>query len=311
MNPVMRRTAVISALLHLVVILALLISLPVQKLPDADNGTSFDVQFESMPKAPAKGPAARRSPTPSAAPTQPTPPTPKPVAPNTAPPPPPPKTEAAPTPPTPAKPIPTPPAPTPTPTSTPVKVEQPKPVQTQATTTSIPTPPEPVAAPPSQSTTSQPNQTKNPVDDSEALLNTLAKLKSTTKSDQAPTAVANPDSGGATEDSGNPNSNDTSQLSAGQIGAIGDLVKQCWTRDAEALHADQLQVTMQVTTRPGGIAYKAQVVGDDETRMQTDPVFRAFAERAVRAVLDARCSTFPLPASMQSSESTFTFLFKP
>jgi hypothetical protein len=42
-----------------------------------------------------------------------------------------------------------------------------------------------------------------------------------------------------------------------------------------------------------------------------DPIFRAFAEYAVHAVLDYRCATLPLPPSLQGAPHTFTFRFSP
>jgi hypothetical protein len=288
-------------------------------LPEANQGNGIEVQFESAPRAPAKGPPAKHSPKPSPAPTQPTEPTKQPIAENTAPPPPPPPApvhaEAAqpvPTPPAPKPPPPTPPAPTPLPTP-PVPIPPPpapKPTPTPAVA-SIPTPPEPVAAPPSQSTTSQPNKTTNPANDSNLLENTLAKLRSTTKSAKAPTAKANPESGGALEESGNPNSDDTSALTASQNYAIGDAVRPCWNRDPGALGADQMKVMLQVVTDAGGIVRQAQVTGDDVALEASSPAFRAFAERAVRALLDAKCATLPLPPEMLGKTNTFSFRFSP
>jgi len=315
MNPVMRRSVVVSALLHLLVLLAALLSLPVEKLPDSGQGAAFDVQFEGAPKAPARGPVARRSPTPGPKPTQPQQPKQQPFAPNTAPPPPPPPapapTKAAQPTPTPPKPIPVPPAPTPTPTPAPVKIQPTKPTETPSAATSIPTPPEPVPVPPSVSTTSQPNPTKNPAADSDSLENTLAKLRATTKDNQAPTAKANPESGGAAEDSGNPNSDDTSALSADQRGAIGDAVRPCWTRDSGALNADKLQVMLQVVTDGSGIVREVHVAPADLDRVNADPVLLAFSDRAVNALLDAKCATLPLPQSMLGSVHSFIFRFSP
>ena len=317
MNPALRRSLVVSALLHLLILLALLISLPSPILPEASEGTSFDVQFESVPKAPAHGPIARRSLHPSPKTTQPQPPKLQPIAPETAPPPPPPPAPAhteAPQP-TPAPPkliqIPSTPIPTPSPTPETVKLQQPKPAEVAATTPSIPIPPEPVSAPPSQSTTSQPNQTKNPVMDTESLENTLAKLRAVTKDKNPPKALANPYSGGATEDSGNPNSTDTSTLTAAERGAIGDAVRPCWTRDAGALNADQLQVMLQVTTGPDGVVHVAHVDPSYLDQVNSDPVLQAFSDRAINAVLDAQCATLPLPPSMLGQTHTFSFLFKP
>jgi hypothetical protein len=99
-------------------------------------------------------------------------------------------------------------------------------------------------------------------------------------------------------------------LSADARRAIGDQVRECWTRDAGALNADQLQVHLQVTTDSAGVARVAVVAADDAGRM-SDPVFRAFAERAIRAVRDPRCANLPLPQTMLGQNRTFDFRFRP
>lgn len=314
MSPQMRRSVTFSVLLHAAVLIALLVSFPEQPLPQAGEGISYQVEFESTLKAPVKGPTAKKSPTPSPAPPQPTPPAPKPIAENTAPPPPPPPapapTQAVQAPPT-AKALPNPPTPAPAPSPAVVKTEQPKPTKAEAVATSIPTPPLPVAAPPTPSKTAQPNKTKNAALDSEELENTLEKLRATTKSNQPPKAVANPESGGAVQDTGNPKADDTAALTADERGAIGDEVRPCWTRDAGALNADKLEVMLTVTTDAQGVVRVAKIADADLDRVNADPVLRAFSDRAVNAVLDARCATLPLPSSMLGSVHSFTFRFSP
>jgi neural Wiskott-Aldrich syndrome protein len=68
---------------------------------------------------------------------------------------------------------------------------------------------------------------------------------------------------------------------------------------------------LKVTTDASGTARLAQVAPSDQGRAAGDPVFRAFAERAVRAVLDPACSNLPLPKSMMGANQTFTFRFSP
>ena len=79
-----------------------------------------------------------------------------------------------------------------------------------------------------------------------------------------------------------------------QRGAIGDHVRECWTKDAGALDIDKERVLLTVTTDATGVAREAKVAGGDVGRM-SDPRFRAFAERAVRAIMDPRCANLPLP----------------
>ena len=52
------------------------------------------------------------------------------------------------------------------------------------------------------------------------------------------------------------------------------------------------------------------IAGDDIARM-SDPRFRAFAERARRAVLDPRCANLPLPNKVLGKVNVLTFRFSP
>ena len=127
---------------------------------------------------------------------------------------------------------------------------------------------------------------------------------------QPPKARANPKSGGAPNSGGNPLGNDTAALSAAERGAIGDHVRECWTKDAGALDIDKDRVTLTVTTDASGEARLAVVAGGDIGRM-SDPRFRAFAERAVRAVLDPHCANLPLPNKILGKVNVLTFRFSP
>lgn len=104
--------------------------------------------------------------------------------------------------------------------------------------------------------------------------------------------------------------NDTAALSAAQRGEIGDHVRECWTKDAGALDLDKQRVLLTVTTDAAGTARQAVVAGEDVARMG-DPRFRAFAERAIRAVLDVRCANLPMPKAMIGKVNVLTFRFSP
>jgi hypothetical protein len=151
--------------------------------------------------------------------------------------------------------------------------------------------------------------TKNPVPNSSSVENTLEKLRQQLAQTQPPKNRPNPAAGGKPNSGGNP-LGDTAALTANQRGAIGDHVRECWTKDAGALDIDKQKVLLTVTTDPSGIARDAVVVGDDANRMG-DPRFRAFAERAIRAIRDPRCANLPLPNSMLGQIRVFTFQFSP
>ena len=99
--------------------------------------------------------------------------------------------------------------------------------------------------------------TKNPAPDSKAVENTLEKLRSLQRQNQPPRARYNPQSGGAPNGGGNPQSDDTSALSTSQRGAIGDFVRRCWTTDPGMLDLDKMEVMLTVTTDGGGVVRRA------------------------------------------------------
>jgi hypothetical protein len=152
--------------------------------------------------------------------------------------------------------------------------------------------------------------TKNPAPNSDSVDNTLEHLRQMLAQNQPPKTRSNPKAGGQPNSGGNPLGNDTAALSADQRGAIGDHVRECWTKDAGALDIEKLRVQLTVTTDPTGVAHKAEVSGGDIGRMG-DPRFRAFAERARRAILDPHCANLPLPNSALGRIGTFTFQFSP
>jgi hypothetical protein len=43
----------------------------------------------------------------------------------------------------------------------------------------------------------------------------------------------------------------------------------------------------------------------------SDPRFRAFAERAIRAIMDVRCASLPLPPNALGKVNVLTFRFRP
>jgi hypothetical protein len=150
--------------------------------------------------------------------------------------------------------------------------------------------------------------TKNPAPDSTSVENTLEKLRQQMAQTQPPKARPNPQSGGT--GGGNPAGNDTAALSADQRGAIGDHVRECWTKDAGALDIDKQRVLLTVTIDASGVARRAVVAGEDVGRLG-DPRFRAFAERAIRAIMDPHCANLPLPNNVLGKVNVLTFRFSP
>ncbi len=342
MTPDLRRTGAISAGLHAVVLLALLLSLP-PVIPKAPDDAAVTMEFAIAPgevqRAPNPGPTPAPAPAevptpdlPSLEPPKPAP-TEAPAPPPPPPLPPPPAPEAAPLPsppvppaaapsapaapvtvapaPSPAAetPLPVPPVPPAPPTPTPAKPTPPAPT---APAKPAPTPPAAKPAPerptPTQrstSTTNQPNPTKNTADNSRTLDATLERLRSLQAQTAPPTRAYNPPRGGA-PGGGSPNGVDNAKLSGADRGAIGDRIRECWTRDAGARDADKMSAVLQVVTDGTGTVRDVKIVQPGQ-----GPGGVAFAERARRAALDPQCNPIPLPKALQGQTHTFEINFRP
>jgi hypothetical protein len=140
--------------------------------------------------------------------------------------------------------------------------------------------------------------------------NTLERLRANQQQTRPPTARPNPDAARAPNTGGSPNGDITGRLTEAQRGAIGEKVRECWTKDAGALEIERQSVQLKVTYDEAGVVRIAEVGADDQPRL-SDPRFRAFAERAVRAVRDPRCASLPLPRPELGKVGQLTFRFRP
>jgi outer membrane biosynthesis protein TonB len=315
----MRRGAIISFGIHALIIAAAIIALPVQKLDQAqDAEVSVDLVG---PSAPQEAHQANKVPAPANTPTvnnsnlaekQPKP---QPiVAPPPPPPPPPPAPEQKPVLPQPPAPAPPPPPPVESPDAAPTP-PPPPPQPPQKTTSTVvqpklPLPPVPQPPAPAQSPTHQQNVTKNPAPLSQSVLNTLEKLEALQKQTTAPTAHYNPDQGGAPNGGGSNQSTANSRLSGADRNAIGNHVRPCWGIDAGAPGVAGFSVNLMVTTDATGTVRDAEVAPQDQGKMG-DPIFAAYAQRAVDAVMNYQCATLPLPSYMLGQTQKFLFNFSP
>src|SRR5271166_4809621 len=267
----LRRGAVISTAVHVLVIALLLFGLPSSPPPEPQERTVAMV-FEgpgNLPpiKSVAPGPVPAPQPLPT---TQDQPPAPEPPLPL---PPEPPQQQA----------------------------------QVHAPTPPSPTPPPPQARP---APNNQPRPTTNTAPESTELLATLEKLRALQRETRPRVARANPPQGGAPNAGGSPQGDSTSRLSSAEAGAIGSEVRRCWTYDAGARDVMTFQVLLKVTVDETGVARVADVAPEDQGRL-SNPTFYAFARRAIDAVLDPRCANLPLPHTMAGQVQQFTFRFRP
>jgi hypothetical protein len=320
-NPRLRAGGVLSILGHLMVILALLITLPTWKPDDEkEPDTTVEMIFDGKAQTTIKAPTPAPIPAPSREITPPAPPVteapkPEPIEAPPPPPPPPPPPE----PPRVSAPRPAPPSnlppPQPSPVEAPIIPPPPAPpAMTREAPPQLVTPPvpppllKPPPMPPSQ--TAQPNVTQNMAPNSSAMEATLLRLRQQLKQTDPPRAQPNPRAGGQPNSGGNPASNDTDALSAAQRGEIGAHVRECWTKDSGALGLDKMSVVLHVVTDATGTTRVATVADEDRGKL-SDPEFQSFAERAVRAVMDVRCATLPLPHQMLGRVNNLTFRFRP
>ncbi len=172
-----------------------------------------------------------------------------------------------------------------------------------------PPPSEHTSRTPSQ--TSQPNETKNASPDTSSLLATLDKFRANQQQTRAPTARANPSRGGAPNAGGARTGDITGQLTEGQQRQIGDEVRNCYSEDTAARNYATYSAHLTVTVDASGTARAAEFSPGDLGRMGSDPAFRAFAERARRAVLDAQCARLPVPRTLLGQVAQLTFVFRP
>jgi outer membrane biosynthesis protein TonB len=309
-RPSLKRGVAISAGLHVLALAALLVTIPHSAPPAPPEEEAFTVQFDGDSAHAQKSDRTGKVAAPTEADTEATdnpaikPPTKAPI--ETAPPPPPPP----PPPPEQVEPVKAPESriqEPPKPAMVPPKAKPPPPPPK----TVVKPPPKPVV-PPVKSLTSQPNVAKKPVVDTHALENTLQEFMADQKQKAPPKHVYNPEKGGKHNAGGSKTGGLTGELSQGQRKQIGDEVRRCYSEDTAAQNYDKFFARIVVTIDATGEARLADLAPEDQARAASDPAFRAFAERAVNAVLDPTCAKLPVPPALLGKPAqTLKFIFRP
>ncbi|WP_298225336.1 hypothetical protein [Acidocella sp.] len=314
----LRRSAIVSFVVHAAVIIAAIVTLPMQPLStSADESVDVQLVGPSQPQTAqntGKVAAASDMPMPHKGPVNPTKPKPQPIQPPPPPPPPPPQAEEKPPQPTPPTPPPPPPPPKLTPVHTPKPPPPPPKAPPQKQTSTQKPPPKPVEAKkppaPEKSATHQQHEVKSPLPLSKNVLNTLSQLRVNQQQKKPPTAQYNPDQGGAPNGGGSPNSTANSGLTEADRNAIGAHVRPCWGIDAGAPGVQGFAVQLLVTTDATGTVRQAVVAPASQDNM-SNPIYAAYAQRAIAAVENYQCATLPLPSNMLGKVNTFLFNFTP
>jgi hypothetical protein len=160
--------------------------------------------------------------------------------------------------------------------------------------------------------THQPNHTKNPAVDTKSFENTMTKLLADQPQTAPPKHVYNPDKGGAKDAGGQKHGNLTGSLTEGQRKTIGDEVRRCYAEDTAAKDYATYSAVMTVTIDAQGTVRAVELSAPDRARASADFAFRAFAERAERAVLDPQCANLPVPPNLLGQPSAkLSFRFRP
>ncbi|HYP62566.1 MAG TPA: hypothetical protein VEQ16_01690 [Acidocella sp.] len=312
----LRRSAYISSFIHLALIVAAIVTLPLQPLPtSADLDVDVDLIGPTVPqRSTVKGPGAasavgelHHSETMSEKAPKPQPV----VAPPPPPPPPPPTPNQPQTKVTPSS-APPPPPPKPSEMVSPVPPPPPQKQQKQTSTAQQKEKPQEVKKPPAPAKipVHQQHEVKTP-ELSQSVMNTLMNLKAQElKKQQVPTSTYNPDQNTAPTAGGSPNSLANSGLTGPDRAAIGSHVRPCWNVDSEAEGLSGFSVLLQVTTDATGTVRVANV-DPKNTGDMSNPLYFAFTQRAIAAVLNAQCATLPLPQNMLGQNQTFSFQFAP
>jgi outer membrane biosynthesis protein TonB len=97
-------------------------------------------------------------------------------------------------------------------------------------------------------------------------------------------------------------------LTASEMDALKNQLRQCWSLPAAAKDAQDLAVDIDISVNPDRTVASAQV--DDQGRM-SDPVFRAAAMSALRALRMPQCTPLALPPDKYQEWQSMTVRFDP
>lgn len=202
--------------------------------------------------------------------------------------------------------------PPPLPSDQPSTIPPPPPVPPKPHASVTPAKEKPAVKPPTsiKSPTHQTKEVKTPQPLSQSVLNTLLNLKAIQKQKQAPTTPYVPDANEAPVVGGSTNSTSNNALSGPDRAAIGAHVRPCWGIDAQAEGVQSFSVLLTVTTDGTGTVREAEV-SPQNTGDMSNPIYYAYTQRAIAALMNATCATLPLPSNMLGSNQTFSFVFTP
>ena len=144
-----------------------------------------------------------------------------------------------------------------------------------------------------------------PKENFDSVLKNLAKLKpqdtQPTPQPPNPKAETKPETGALAQVS--------DKLTQSDTAALNDQLSKCWSLPAGVKDADTMVVPLLVEVNPDRTVASVRV--DDQARMASDPVFRAVAMAAMRAVRNPDCSPLALPPDKYETWKSMLLNFDP
>lgn len=303
----MRTPAVASAMVHVAFLAAAILNLDFFSKPPLMEPEPVMVEFEAIDKKAAAPTIGNPPPQPKDVPiAQETTKAPPPKTADPPPAPPPPKPEAA------AEAKPSPPKP-----EEKAKAEPAKPVEDLvAMKPKEPEPPkvEKPPEPPKPAEVKKPEPPKPPPpkpqppkpDRVDSLLDDILKNKQSTTNVQTPEQQPRPPQQVTRQAPAAPNL--AAVVTASEIEGVRQKIRPCWNTQGGA--RDQAMViTLVVEMSQSGTPVKAEL--REPGRYNSDPVYRAAADAAHRAIMNPRCQPWPLSPEKFNSWKTITFNFDP
>ncbi|MBS0547490.1 MAG: hypothetical protein JSR24_07060 [Proteobacteria bacterium] len=98
-------------------------------------------------------------------------------------------------------------------------------------------------------------------------------------------------------------------VTASEVEGVRQKIRPCWNFPAGIKDQQSLIVTMVVQMNQDGTPVKADL--KDTGRYRSDPMYRAAADAAQRAILNPRCQPWPLSPEKYNAWRTITFNFDP
>ncbi|NQV84167.1 MAG: cell envelope integrity protein TolA [Rhodospirillales bacterium] len=98
-------------------------------------------------------------------------------------------------------------------------------------------------------------------------------------------------------------------MAISEIDLVRQQIRECWSLPAGAREAENLSIEIKMAMNPDGSVRQARIL--DQSRLQSDPFFRAAAESALRAVLNPRCNPLKLPPEKYQQWQNMILVFDP